>query len=204
MSTSPASTAPTMTDSSSWAVEEFTRVVMRDGRNRAPFHLLEWWEDGYLDGDDLREVIRTAWDMPEFPARYLPVSQWLAMFREAGFTSSTAPRPTEPMTLYRGCDRGHQRGMSWTSDFDTAAWFAMRGFNAWPTVYRAVVQPHAILAICDEPDGRNEHEVIVNPHTLRGRATPQMVDQRLVRPAAERHARQKAEHQASVLKAIGY
>lgn len=75
------------------------------------------------------------------------------------------PLPSDgPFTLYRGVSgRGaarRVRGMSWTSDFDRARWFAQRfSFHGSPAVHKAVVPAEHVLAYTDE---RNESEFIVS------------------------------------------
>jgi hypothetical protein len=47
---------------------------------------------------------------------------WVDIFRATGFLANgcPAPRPEEPVTLYRGCGLGGQFGLAWTTDANTA------------------------------------------------------------------------------------
>jgi hypothetical protein len=50
---------------------------------------------------------------------------WVDIFRATGFLANgcPAPRPEEPVTLYRGCGLGGQFGLAWTTDANTACLF---------------------------------------------------------------------------------
>jgi hypothetical protein len=78
-----------------------------------------------------------------------------------------APRPVEPVTLYRGATPARARGMSWTDDRDRAEWFARR-FDDSARVWTATLKPHDLLARIHAPDGgRGEHEYVVRADTAR-------------------------------------
>ena len=105
----------------------------------------------------------------------IPKDIWLMWFRLAAY-----PKPSAPLTLYRGATPAHARGMSWTLDREHAGWFAQRFENAIGVplargarfcpghVYCATVEPAGILAVVDdlEPNGRKEHEIIIDPAHL--------------------------------------
>jgi UDP-glucose 6-dehydrogenase len=65
--------------------------------------------------------------------------------------------------------------MSWTFYADCAEQFAVANLvheDDQPAVFRATIPGRAVLAVfCDE----REQEVVVNPHMLRERATPEAV-----------------------------
>jgi hypothetical protein len=73
---------------------------------------------------------------------------------------------TEPLRLWRGIavrnanPKDAAIGISWSTDRDTAAWFAVRhGQAVRPFVFSAVFEPTAIVAFHDE---RHEFEAIVD------------------------------------------
>ena len=76
-------------------------------------------------------------------------------------------KPDEQLTVYRGCTLETRWRLSWTTDLGQAEWFAARlklfGY-AGTTVYSADVPPRHVLGLIQ---GRNVHEVVVNPYGLR-------------------------------------
>jgi|GEM_PF-6754476 len=74
------------------------------------------------------------------------------------------PLPSNPIEVYRGVsDRRHRkwiRGLSWTTNPNTAAWFAIRHARPYavPAVYSLRVKPEEILCITND---REEEEVMV-------------------------------------------
>lgn len=74
---------------------------------------------------------------------------------------SPAPRPSTPVTVYRGCHYERRFGMAWTDDLELAQWHADRdlGKGTGPVyVYRAI--PQAILAFIGN---RGEREYVLDP-----------------------------------------
>lgn len=71
------------------------------------------------------------------------------------------------LTLWRGTSaiNAAARGMSWTTDYDKAVWFARREGRGHPVVWEVKPPPHRIFAYMD---GRGEREVIVDTKGLRG------------------------------------
>ncbi|MBO5021145.1 MAG: hypothetical protein J6D52_10820 [Clostridia bacterium] len=70
------------------------------------------------------------------------------------------------VTVYRGVtsyNADNVLALSWTLEYDTANCFAHR-FDEDGTVYQAQINKKDILALFN---GRNEAEVIVNPHCLK-------------------------------------
>lgn len=144
-------------------------LFLRFGRNECPSQLFDWWYSGMLTVDDLRALLPQAWSSAEFPQHHLGVAQWVELFRTAGFVSDLGRlAPTESMHVFRGTTWGRRRGMAWTRDVEKARWFAQRfvAIGAPAHVFECVVEPIAVLAIIDDPDGRNEAEVVVDPRLL--------------------------------------
>jgi hypothetical protein len=81
---------------------------------------------------------------------------------------------SEPLMLWRGIakrwDPGHEatiKGISWTTDLETACFFATNLRSSAPEnerfVVRTVVQPASVMGFLDS---RNECEVLVNPKRI--------------------------------------
>jgi hypothetical protein len=124
--------------------------------------------------------------MPEWPATAFTIDTmddytasvhvWGLLFTFAGvgadsYLNDGEVRPREELpetlTVYRGVtgDVG-ATGMSWSTEFKQAHWFASRwGTNrGTPRVYRADLPREAVLAMFHE--GRSENEVVVDPGYL--------------------------------------
>jgi len=152
----------------------FEAELLWHDRNDGPVLLWEWWHREQIPDDEFARLLPEVWHMAEFPVSSIGHKAWLDMFFSAGFvTDCGASRPEKPLTVYRGHDRAHMRGFSWTTRIEQAQWFAER-FQAIrpPTfVFEVTVPPHAVLA---DILGRNEFEIVVNPNCLRGVATPKI------------------------------
>ncbi len=68
--------------------------------------------------------------------------------------------------IWRGCERGRERGLSWTTDRAVAEGFAAgrRCVNKVPTLLRAEIPKQHIFAVFVE---RMESEIVVDPRRLR-------------------------------------
>ncbi len=147
------------------ADELLTALLYRAGRIYGPELLWEWWQCCYVGTDALRRLILGVWSGAEY--QNLGQRNWLKMFAATGYVSDGAPRRGGPVTVYRGAPEWRKRGMSWTTDLETAIRFSETRNHVW----QATVPAHAVLARIDE--GRSESEVIVNPNCLRGAASPE-------------------------------
>lgn len=72
----------------------------------------------------------------------------------------------EVVPVWRGCEQGRERGLSWTTDRATAEGFAegKRIVNKTPTLARAEILKRHILAVFVE---RQECEIVLDPRHLR-------------------------------------
>ena len=68
--------------------------------------------------------------------------------------------------VWRGCEQGRERGLSWTTDRAIAAEFAQgkRCRNKTPTLVHAEIPKQHILAVFTE---RQESEIVLDPRRLR-------------------------------------
>lgn len=96
---------------------------------------------------------------------HLKNSEWQRFFSFADLKKLRAfgePLLESPITVYRGvtCSRFGHKGMSWTTNPNTAAWFASRHSVAGgdPAVYSLLVRPDQILYMTND---RNEEEVVI-------------------------------------------
>lgn len=69
--------------------------------------------------------------------------------------------------VYRGCDAGRERGLSWTTDFGAAEEFASgrRRTHQRPTLVRAEIPKKHIFGVMIE---RDEAGIVLDPRRLRG------------------------------------
>ena len=112
-----------------------------------------------------REMLRQVWDH-----EHDHLKSWLSVASaKAMFTSAAFPLPDgvpDTLTVYRGgfstTKRKLAAGFSWTTDRDTACFFAMRyqGYNDWhtPMLLKATIRRDEIKLM--EPDHR-ESEVVI-------------------------------------------
>jgi hypothetical protein len=95
---------------------------------------------------------------------------WVDIFRDTGFLANgcPAPRPEQPITLYRGCGLGGQFGLSWTTDADTACLFA-RLAGPPAAVYAHLAEPHELLLYAHiGTEGEGYDEYVLDPAYLNG------------------------------------
>ena len=144
----------------------FLEAAGHTDRNNGPWMLLDCYVSRRIAPADMAAIVAGVWSGAERPQSHMAVRDWLELFRSADY-----PKPPEPLTIYRGATPGRARGMAWTTDLDMARWFASRGKAADPRpayVYTVTAPPEAVLCVFDdvEPDGRAEHEVVVDPRLL--------------------------------------
>ena len=70
------------------------------------------------------------------------------------------------IAVYRGCQSGRERGLSWTTDLKVAAGFAVgkRCSNSQPRLITAQIPKKHVLAVFAD---RNESEIVLDPRRLR-------------------------------------
>jgi hypothetical protein len=151
----------------SLTADELLAAATCRGRAEAPQCLYSAWHDRLLTSEVLPFVIGGVWSVAEYPQDSLPRRFWLEMFRVADYTAGSRPaeRPSASVILWRGCQPGRQRRMSWTSDRAVAERFARAGIRGRlpGIVYRTDARPSALLCA---NTSRNESEVVVDPREL--------------------------------------
>jgi hypothetical protein len=72
----------------------------------------------------------------------------------------------DPVSVWRGCDQGRERGLHWTTDQAIAEQFASgkRCINPRPTLVSAQIPKRHIFAVFLE---RQEQEIVLDPRRLR-------------------------------------
>lgn len=108
----------------SWAAARARR-----GRNELPSILADVWAS--LSLADLADAIGDAWTGAEWPEQHLTPESWVMLLDTVGYLVDGSPARREDdlpevVTLYRGAIPGRREGMSWTTNLDTARWFAHR------------------------------------------------------------------------------
>lgn len=125
-----------------------------------PLALRDAVRAGRIPASDLPEIIANIWTWDDSPTSDLGETDWLEIFRAAGFFSypplmirqpdgTRAPlsRPSTAVTLYRGGLTDRMRRMSWTSERNLAEQLGRRHTPYGAAVlYKATVAPGAILA----------------------------------------------------------
>lgn len=148
--------------------EQLETALVHVGRDDGPVLLHDLHFAGAISIAENPGAVASAWTMAEFPSNLLPLDTWVELFEEAGYTADgePAPRPQEPVTVYRGCHPERRFGMSWTTDLERARWFADRDLGRGTgAVYEATVAPGWLLAFIHK-NHRGEAEFVVDPVAL--------------------------------------
>lgn len=130
--------------------------------------------ENHLSQKDFSEILADAWIRSENPNmdKNFVKNNLVAMFNKAdksilmdGEEKEQFDSFDDTVTIYRGVtsyNAKNIKALSWTTDYQTAEWFAHR-FGEEGTVYEAQISKEHILAFFN---GRNESEVIVDPKYL--------------------------------------
>ena len=112
----------------------------------------------------MREEVLSIRQSIEYPSRSLDRDMVRVLRATKGLHTEIEKPVTGPMTLYRGeRDKSTHFGMSWTTDSETARFFATRfGANPDSVVYRCEFPKKDILAVYGDDSGADEHEVLVD------------------------------------------
>ena len=128
----------------------------------------------HLSQKDFSEILADAWIRSENPNmdKNFVKKSLVDMFKKAdqsilmdGEEREMFDSFDDTVTIYRGVtsyNAKNIKALSWTTDYQTAEWFAHR-FGEEGTVYEAQISKEHILAFFN---GRNESEVIVDPKYL--------------------------------------
>ena len=117
------------------------------------------------------QLLGTIWTDTEYPN--VNRALWLGLFtskrdnRDPVMDAeghAAVDRLPDPVRIYRGAQLRYARGMSWTTDPDTAAWFAHRFQHRRGEVFTTTLAKRKILAYFDD---RKEREVLIDPRRIR-------------------------------------
>ena len=138
----------------------------------------------HLSKKDFSEILADAWIRSENPNmdKNFVKKSLVDMFKKAdqsilmdGEEKEVFDSFDDTVTIYRGVtsyNAKNIKALSWTTDYQTAEWFAHR-FGEEGTVYEAQISKEHILAFFN---GRNESEVIVDPKYLTDITEAQAMD----------------------------
>lgn len=122
----------------------------------APHRLWESFQTGRATTAVLTVVLAETWRF-KLDHCDLPRTAWRTMFAAAPYTNNSRPdqRPRRRLLLYRGARFEHRDGLAWTTEYETAAYFARsrqaRGMVG--TVWECQVEPDRLHAyIPDEQE----------------------------------------------------
>jgi hypothetical protein len=142
--------------------EDVEWLLSRLERTRAPWVFYELFRHGLLT-DDAVTLASVVWSMDEYTHETVDEAQWKELFEAAGYTEDghPAPRPREPIRLYRGSTLEHRRGGSWTTSYAIAQWYATSGTGGRPqgAVWTVVAPPERLLC---HNTGREEDEYVLD------------------------------------------
>lgn len=145
---------------------ELEELIGRAGRIYGPEFLDEAYSEAKVTADTVTALVGPVWSSAEYPDRELDRDTWRWLFDAAGFTvdGQRAPRPAEPMTLFRGSVPERRTDWSWTRTQAVAERFAagVRG-RAPGRLWVCEVPPAHMLAINTQ---RDEDEVVVDTRGL--------------------------------------
>lgn len=146
--------------------EELGWLMGLAGRTNGPGFLAEALSEDKITSATVADLVGDVWSSAEFPDRELDRDTWRWLFDVAGFTvdGKPAPRPDQPMTLFRGSVPERRTDWSWTRDRVVAERFASGGRGRAPgRVWVCEVPPGHMLAAIT---GREEDEVVVDTRGL--------------------------------------
>ena len=136
------------------------------------------YTEAYMSPSDLGRILADCWIMQEYPNRdsNARLSEIISWFKKADKETLMDAEEYEKyqeiklgipwlpginLTVYRGVSyNGKPDGLSWTTSYEKALWFASRFKGKNAKVYKMnITNPDAILAYFS---GRNEEEVVID------------------------------------------
>lgn len=151
----------------SLTTDELQRLISLAGRNYGPSFLCDAYSEDKIKPETVTDLIGGIWSMAELPDRYLDRDDWRWLFSVAGFTvdGQPAPRPTEPIQLWRGSVPERKADWSWSTDRMIAEGYANGTAARRPKgrLYTVAASPEALLCANTE---RGEAEYVVDTRGL--------------------------------------
>lgn len=149
----------------------WSELSARIGRNDKPGILLSAVVSGVMSEREIRRGLEDTWTTCEWPGRAADHEVRLYMFELAGVDEDLYLHEAElrdraelpdSVALYRAAAEGHQTGLSWTTSFERAHWFATRlGAIAGRQheIYETTAPRESILATFHQTRGEHEHVI---------------------------------------------
>lgn len=132
------------------------------------YRIAEWFQANLLSGAELNDLLSRWWPKGGY-ANEIGYERAAEVFRFAGFVRETnqSTRPTTEVRVFRGTTYGAETGLSWSLEYEVAAWFANRYTDRGEPgiLCSALVAPHQILGSFDS-DNLREAELVIDPETL--------------------------------------
>ncbi|WP_367324818.1 hypothetical protein [Streptomyces sp. HUAS ZL42] len=153
-------------DADNLTTAQLERLIGLAGRNHGPALLEEAYSEAKISAETVTALIGGIWSGAEFPDRQLDHDTWRWLFDIAGFTIDgiPAPRPTEPILLWRGTVPERRTDWSWTTDRKVADEFAAGSGGRPPgRLYTVLAPPEALLCA---NNSRNEAEYVIDTRGL--------------------------------------
>jgi hypothetical protein len=175
-----------------WRTPDDIRAALDSFKNLAPDLLDDLWREKRIDKSLLQQVLLDVWRYTDHTSVW-SARWWRSLFRETGFLSDGAARPSRPLTVYRGCTSPGRRGFSWTVNRARAEWFAdhwfKHGYADPGHLYRLGVKPCDVLAIIS---GRDKVATLLDGKTIQyGGEDEVIVDARYTIPVLIETAQQR-------------
>ncbi|MFD1861028.1 hypothetical protein ACFSB0_13970 [Aeromicrobium camelliae] len=154
----------------------WSEISARSGRNEKPGLLVGAVGTGLLsDPGELRVALEDTWTTCEWPGLVAEYDLWLTLFdmavEEGTFLEETELRPLEALPeslqLYRAAAPEYEQGLSWTTSFERAHWFATRlGWAAGKAhrIWEMDAPRESVLASFHAT--RGEHEYVLDARRL--------------------------------------
>lgn len=148
------------------------QISARAGRNDKPALLVNAIGTGILsDPGEMRIALEDTWTTCEWPGRAAEYDLWRVLFdmvlEDGTYLDETELSPienlAETLLLYRAAAPGYEEGLSWTTSFDRAHWFATRlgAISGMPHRIHEMDAPREwVLASFHET--RGEHEYLID------------------------------------------
>ncbi|MEC6832985.1 hypothetical protein VXS06_14555 [Photobacterium toruni] len=116
----------------------------------------------FISDTEYWDIVDFIWTDSEIPSIHIEL--WKTIFNSRKYANPTLKTAAfkdlpEQVTIYRG---GNKKGLSWTTNRETAEWFAKR-FSLNQTVMTAVVNKSNILHYTNS---RNEQEIVAAPSSV--------------------------------------
>jgi len=150
----------------------WSELAARAARNDKPAILMTAVVSGALsDPREIRKGLEDVWTTCEWPGRAADYELWLSMFdlalEDGHYLAETELRShldlPESLNVYRAAANGHELGLSWTTSFERAHWFATRlGAIAGGTHRIYELEAPRDLVLAHFHATREEHEFVLD------------------------------------------